>query len=125
MAEHAFARFRRLRGITEPVSGHGQAQGVEAAHPLENATQAVEPGLEVPMSGTSQRLEAQHIRGGARDVIAPPEHTFHTVLPTTAPGVCYRCGGTRRWRSIYGALLCTRCHPPADAALVAAWEGEV
>jgi hypothetical protein len=24
----------------------------------------------------------------------------------------------------YGALVCARCHPPANAALVAAWEGE-
>jgi hypothetical protein len=24
----------------------------------------------------------------------------------------------------YGAVVCARCHPPADAALVAAWAGE-
>jgi hypothetical protein len=29
----------------------------------------------------------------------------------------------RRWRSVYGAVVCARCHPPADAALVAGWEG--
>src|SRR5262249_46378869 len=34
------------------------------------------------------------------------------------PGTCYVCGGTRRWRSIYGVVTCARCHPPADAALV-------
>jgi hypothetical protein len=44
--------------------------------------------------------------------------------PQRQPGGCYTCGGTRRWRSIYGALLCATCHPPADAALVT-WEGEV
>jgi hypothetical protein len=32
--------------------------------------------------------------------------------------------GTWRWRSVYGAVVCARCHPPAEAALVAAWEGE-
>jgi hypothetical protein len=32
------------------------------------------------------------------------------------------CGTTRRWRSIYGTLICARCHPPADVALVAGWE---
>ena len=39
------------------------------------------------------------------------------------PGACYACGTTRRWRSVYGAVVCAECHPPADAALVAAWEG--
>ena len=34
------------------------------------------------------------------------------------------CGTTRRWRSIYGAVVCVRCHPPADVAVGAAWEGE-
>jgi hypothetical protein len=28
---------------------------------------------------------------------------------------------TRRWRSVYGAVVCARCHPTADAALMA-WE---
>src|SRR5215813_4963182 len=32
MTEHAFERFRRLRGITQPVRGDGQAQ-----HPEEEA----------------------------------------------------------------------------------------
>jgi hypothetical protein len=41
-----------------------------------------------------------------------------------SPGACYACGTTRRWRSVYGAVICARCHPPADAALVAAWEDE-
>ena len=30
----------------------------------------------------------------------------------------------RRWRSVYGTVVCARCHPPADVALVAGWEGE-
>ena len=25
---------------------------------------------------------------------------------------------------LYDVVVCARCHPPADAALVAAWEGE-
>jgi hypothetical protein len=37
---------------------------------------------------------------------------------------CYACGTTQRWRSVYGAVVCTECHPPAEAALVAGWEGE-
>jgi hypothetical protein len=39
------------------------------------------------------------------------------------PGACYACGTTRRWRSVCGTVVCARCHPPADAALVAGWEG--
>jgi hypothetical protein len=37
---------------------------------------------------------------------------------------CHCCQGTQRWLSRYGVLICRSCHPPADAALVAAWEGE-
>ena len=40
------------------------------------------------------------------------------------PGACYACGTTRSWRSVYGAVVCARCHPPASPTLVAAWEGE-
>jgi hypothetical protein len=39
------------------------------------------------------------------------------------PDACYACGTRRRWRSVYGAVVCARCHPPPDAAAVAAWEG--
>ena len=28
----------------------------------------------------------------------------------------------RRWRSVYGAVVCARCHPPASPTLGAAWE---
>jgi hypothetical protein len=30
----------------------------------------------------------------------------------------------RRWRSVYGAVICARCHPPASPTLVAAWAGK-
>jgi hypothetical protein len=43
--------------------------------------------------------------------------------PHTSSWCCPCCKGTWRWRSIYGAVVCARCHPPADMALVA-WEGE-
>jgi hypothetical protein len=62
-------------------------------------------------------------------------HQEPPALPSAGPGqltsasppwerhdACYACGATRRWRSIYGVLLCVRCHPPPDAALVVAWE---
>jgi hypothetical protein len=31
--------------------------------------------------------------------------------------------GTCIWRSICSVLICTRCHPPTDVALVTVWEG--
>jgi hypothetical protein len=37
---------------------------------------------------------------------------------------CLCCKGTRRWRSVSGAMICVQCHPPASLELVAAWEGE-
>jgi hypothetical protein len=44
-----------------------------------------------------------------------------TPQPWERPGACYACGTTRRWRSVYGVVVCARCHPPADAALVTGW----
>jgi hypothetical protein len=38
---------------------------------------------------------------------------------TTPP--CYACGGTRHWKSIYGAVVCGGCHPPVNPDLVAEW----
>ena len=37
---------------------------------------------------------------------------------------CPCCKGTRRWRSPYNVLICTKCHPPADKALAVGWVGE-
>jgi hypothetical protein len=36
-------------------------------------------------------------------------------------GPCFACRSTRRWRSIYGAVICAECHPPAAPELVAEW----
>jgi hypothetical protein len=48
-------------------------------------------------------------------------HPGLPMAPWERPGACFACGDTRRWRSVYGAVVCARCHPPADAAMVAAW----
>ena len=40
-------------------------------------------------------------------------------VSTTAKGACHVCGGRQWWRSVHGALVCMRCHPPAVAELVA------
>jgi hypothetical protein len=63
---------------------------------------------------------------GASPLPEAGNHADHIPLLSLAsrPGTCYACGTTRRWRSVYGAMVCGICHPPADAALVAAWEGE-
>jgi hypothetical protein len=37
------------------------------------------------------------------------------------PTPCRYPGHRRRWRSIYGMLLCGTCQPPADKKLVAGW----
>jgi hypothetical protein len=51
------------------------------------------------------------------------EYAAHARETPAVSWRCWVCHGTRRWRSIYGAVVCARCHPPADVALVTAWEG--
>ena len=36
-------------------------------------------------------------------------------------GPCYACRSTRRWLSVYGAVICGECHPPASLELVERW----
>ena len=57
---------------------------------------------------------------------AAGHHADHLPpLPLASqPGACYACGTTRRWRSVYGVLICTKCHPPADEALAVGWVDE-
>ena len=78
--------------------------------------------------GFEAKLQAIHQTkqdfGGILDVLAQTADPIATPIFQTLPDVCYACGTTRRWRSVYGAVVCARCHPPVDAALVAAWEGE-
>ena len=35
--------------------------------------------------------------------------------------VCFSCRSTRHWLSIYGAVACGTCHPPADTSLLVRW----
>ena len=37
---------------------------------------------------------------------------------------CFACKGHHLWRSVYGAVVCGDCHPPAAEHLVAAWLDE-
>jgi len=56
-------------------------------------------------------------RPGQRTLTSTPQ-------PWERPGACYACGTRSRWRSVYGAMICARCHPPADAILVEDLESE-
>jgi hypothetical protein len=63
-------------------------------------------------------------------VLRPPEVLYPSSQRSKdleTPPVTWRCPcckRIRRWKSIYGTVICARCHPPADTELVAAWEGE-
>src|SRR5262245_40203808 len=83
---------------------------------------------------TAEGLAWQWVLGDRGDNQGREEAPPTWVTPATPqipvregiPAVSWRCPcchGARRWRSIYGAVVCARCHPPADAAQVAAWEG--
>jgi hypothetical protein len=39
-------------------------------------------------------------------------------LPTRR---CWMCNGGVYWVSVYGAVVCVRCHAPANRALVKTW----
>ncbi len=43
--------------------------------------------------------------------------------PDSRRVVCHACRSRRFWQSIHGAIICTRCHPPASSDLVARWIG--
>ena len=47
-----------------------------------------------------------------------------TTVGKQACGLWQEQEEERRWRSVYGAAVCAQCHPPADVAPVAVWEGE-
>jgi len=80
--------------------------------------------------GSTHRVTATHAPGcpwltGARTRCTCDPVLTPYVDDGAQPPVAWRCPwcqGTQRRRSISEILLCAICHPPADAALVAAWE---
>jgi hypothetical protein len=91
-------------------------------------------------ASTSAQMTSK-ARGSVISAAQPESFSFRAVpLPTSdarqtlqheaqaipyqagTPGACYACGTTRRWRSVYSAVVCAKCHPPASPKLVAAWE---
>jgi hypothetical protein len=55
------------------------------------------------------------------------ESTIRGTGEIPAPTECYACRGRLFWRSIYGVVICWRCHAPGSERLVAdiLWDGEV
>lgn len=43
------------------------------------------------------------------------------AAPAAKVATCFGCGGTRRWMSVHGAVLCATCRPPSDPDLVTRW----
>ncbi len=63
--------------------------------------------------------QAKKVFGGTLDALEQVAGADGAPTVQTVPDACHVCGTTRRWRSRYGAVICARCHPPGDAALVA------
>jgi hypothetical protein len=57
-----------------------------------------------------------------RGHIQPLETTRNVPAPPVLPmRPCYACQGVEFWISRYGAVVCKRCHPPANVSLVTEW----
>ena len=73
----------------------------------------------------SQAIDTERVRRKVGHVAYVTQKEGYVAHALETPAVSWRCPcckGARRWRSVYGAVVCARCHPPADAALVASWE---
>lgn len=104
---------------------------------METATRIIETltqlGVTLKANGDRLRIEPAskvpadllpHIRQAKAEILAALSQ------PTRDPGPdkpCYACGSRAFWRSLHGAVICWRCHPPARESLVAdiLWDGEV
>lgn len=60
-------------------------------------------------------IPAPSLRGG-RSLTRPGGITL--ALSLRQDGACYVCGGCEWWLSIYGVVVCCRCHPPPVPELV-------
>ena len=110
---------RGLATVATPATQEGQSSGSSRSStlfPLDMRSPTPAPCQHACTGGRKDSSNA-----GAPQLIS-------VILPISrwpnSPDACYACGTTPRWRSAYGAVICARCHPPADAALVAGWEGE-
>src|SRR5262245_23909414 len=103
--------------LQQPLPSAARAPEIETSAP--DVTPAVPDTVD-------SRLHARIARCGDSTAEDEPQRALVTQPMSPWPnssGACYACGTTRRWRSVQGAVICVKCHPPADAALVAAWAG--
>jgi len=93
--------WHRADGLQQGVVDyiHADADGRAYAYVLSGETWAV-----VNLKGATVRTDADL-----------------THLSTAKTGACFACQSTRTWTSIYGAVLCGTCHPPASPHLVREW----
>ena len=112
-----------------PTAGHAAtlaAQGQVAYQP-EEIWRLWELKAHAPQSFPAKLgaiHQAKKTFGAVLDAVEQAEAPVGAPAVPLAPETCYTCGTTRRWRSVYGAVVCARCHPPAEAALVAGWESQ-
>lgn len=78
----------------------------------------IEPASKVPVDLLPRIREA---KAEILAALSKPARDRATGKP------CFACGSRTFWRSIYGAVICWRCHPPANEDLVTdiLWDGEV
>jgi hypothetical protein len=92
-----------------------KALGVEVFPQGENLV--IRPASKVPPE-MKDRLRAHKV-----EVLA----ALSTPRRNPPPGKpCHACGSRTFWRSVYGVVICYRCHPPANDKLIIDifWNGE-
>ena len=99
---------QHILGDVSEMSPPARQGGQEATHPVHDVR------CDTPTRSPTAIAEC-----GGHHV---PQPVTQTMSFWEHPEACYACGTRRRWRSSYGAVVCERCHPPPDAAAVAAWE---
>jgi len=145
---YPFTRVTRVTEVTHATipsnhAGHEPLTAVTQADPPTGNTgntrvvgtpntEAVTPVTQRPFALGNRGVVPQGIDTGrvsktvtlVTPVTQKKEPLAHARETPAVSWRCPLCHGTRCWRSVHGVLLCARCHPPADTALVAAWEGE-
>lgn len=86
---------------------------------------------EIVQPGTTMRIEnnQKFIKRGYARKLTPEEtkefltdyaRTFEKLMEDKLREIrsCYNCGKADKWESIYGAIVCSHCHPPLKPELV-------
>jgi hypothetical protein len=142
------AGVTRVTEVTPSVipynhAGQGPLAAVTHADPFQGNTgntsvagapdaEAVTPVTQRPPALGNSRIVSQYVDTSriskvVTQVTRVTQKNEQVVQALETPAGFWRCRccqGTRRWCSVYNVLICGQCHPPADAALVAGWDGE-